>query len=898
MQKINFNKDWYFTLENNLDAFNVFGFAKYREAGGAPSRHYKNPNWQKVNVPHDWAITLAPNKDANTFAGAFPNTFYHRFMTHRKANLEEVFNTGWYRKEFFVDEAFENKRVFLEFEGVFRDAMFWINGSYIDRHTSGYTSFVFEITDHLVKGENCVAVRVDSSQPEGWFYEGAGIYRNVNMLVGESVYFKKYKTFVKSCLSGKVDVSAILVNDTQNPVSKSVVFEIKDKDNNTVCTKSQSVEISPFEEKHIECDLHIDNVNEWSVDSPYLYTLNIDAEDKESVTFGIREFEFDSDKGFFLNGKPLKIRGACVHQDFGGVGVALSDNLNEYKIAKLKEMGVNAYRCSHNPPSPSLLDACDRLGMLVMDEARMFGSSPEAIRQLESLVERDRNHASVFIWCIGNEEVSVQWDGESGKIAEKMMRVVNNLDGTRKCTYGGNNSNTHIGVNSVVDVRGINYIRANRNTQWVDTYHKEHPQTCIIGTEEGSHIQSCIDSDNDVKNLLVDCSGNVAMPWGCTHKEWVTFYEQRPWMCGGFMWTGFDYHGEPNPYLSDCNKSFFGVIDLFGGEKPPFYYYKSWWTDEPVLKLAPHWNYKKGKKVKVYVYTNCDEVELFVNNKFIDKKSVSKYDLPTFEVEFEEGILSVKGIKDGKEYSDTIKTSGNPEKLIINQKLCAKTNDDINIYEIKAVDKDGNVCPICENSVEISLENGSLEGFGNSNPRSFDAENRVDGEKALFIKNFRCDGKNVKVGKKIGNALWRRRDYFREECDRIVADFDNLGQEKEYTLTLKMNDVKEYEYIEFERIKAQAQIFVNGEKVGDNFVNSREDWTRVRPYRFYCDFKNGENVIEIKAKTDEKLCDILSGYVKLARAEKKPERVKLYGGKAYVLTRNASEDDVVVTFLK
>lgn len=898
MQKINFNKDWYFTLENNLDAFNVFGFAKYREAGGAPSRHYKNPNWQKVNVPHDWAITLAPNKDANTFAGAFPNTFYHRFMTERKANLEEVFNTGWYRKEFFVDEAFENKRVFLEFEGVFRDAMFWINGSYIDRHTSGYTSFVFEITDHLVKGENCVAVRVDSSQPEGWFYEGAGIYRNVNMLVGESVYFKKYKTFVKSCLSGKVDVSAILVNDTQNPVSKSVVFEIKDKDNNTVCTKSQSVEISPFEEKHIECDLHIDNVNEWSVDSPYLYTLNIDAEDKESVTFGIREFEFDSDKGFFLNGKPLKIRGACVHQDFGGVGVALSDNLNEYKIAKLKEMGVNAYRCSHNPPSPSLLDACDRLGMLVMDEARMFGSSPEAIRQLKSLIERDRNHASVFIWCLGNEEVSVQWDGESGKIAEKMMRVVNNLDGTRKCTYGGNNSNTHIGVNSVVDVRGINYIRANRNTQWVDTYHKEHPQTCIIGTEEGSHIQSCIDSDNDVKNLLVDCSGNVAMPWGCTHKEWVTFYEQRPWMCGGFMWTGFDYHGEPNPYLSDCNKSFFGVIDLFGGEKPPFYYYKSWWTDEPVLKLAPHWNYKNGEKVKIYVYTNCEKVELFVNGKSVCEREISEFDAPVFEVTFEEGEICAKGIKGKVEICDTLKTSGNVHTLSIEQKLFANNSEDVNLFEISALDKDGNVCVQSENAVKISLSKGDFAGFGNGNPRDFSPENKSDGEEFVLIDKFKAHGKSVKVGKKVQNTLWTRRDFFTNDGERIVADFENVREQKEITLVSCVKDVKDFEYIEFERINADARIFVNGKEIGNNCVNSREDWTRVRPYRFLCDFEDGENIIEIKGKTEENPQNVLSGYVKIGKAKKEDVTVKLYGGKAYVLTRNASEDDLILTLLK
>lgn len=905
MKKINFNKNWIFTLDNNLEAYNTYGLLKYTGAFGAAARFYQNSNWQKVDLPHDWTITLPKNIRANTFTGARDNTRHHRFATEIHSDTKEVYNVGWYRKEFEIDEETRaNKRVFLEFEGVFRNASFWVNGVYIDTHFSGYTGFIFELTDHLVTGQNSVAVRVDSEQPEGWFYEGAGIYRNVYMYIGEPCYFKAEQTVVKANnTEGKVNARAVLVNDTDKDVARNVEFSVVDKFGKTVAAANSQVVVTPFEEKTVEVEMQVENPLLWSIEEPDLYTLVVKAAEEETtVTFGIRSIEATADRGLLINGKYVKVRGACVHQDFGGVGVALTENLNRYKIQRLKDMGCNAYRCSHNAPSPDLLKACDELGMLVLDETRAFGTSPEAIRQVTALVERDRNHPCVFMWCFGNEEFSVENIRWSARIGTKVQRIISELDDTRVSTYAGDNGPNFEGVNSVSAVRGINYIR-NGPEGWVDKYHEEHPEQPIMGTEESSYVLSRGGKENDFGNCKLDCTGDVTMRWGSTPKGWVKFFEERDWLLGSFMWTGFDYRGEPNPfYNANCSSSF-GTIDLCGMEKPPFYYYKSWWTDEDVLKVAPHWDYNEGEEAKLTVFTNCEKVTLYINGKEISTQNVEKFDVLRWTVPFEKGTLTAIGVRNGKEVKTELVTPSKIANVVTETVLEAENADNISIIEIKAVDKDGNFCPNAENEILVSSVNGRIVGVGNGDPHWFGDEQRQDEEKARFITTFNSERGMFTVPATTPNRIQHRFSYldFEEKKNtfeddyRIVESFDWYDKQpaEVYHFTANFKDAENYEYVEIGRIGGNAEVFLNGERIGGNPWMHRDDNYSVRPFRFYCKFKEGENELKIKVASREGFFGAISGYVKLGRKiTNLPQTVPLHYGLARVFVQGEGKAQI------
>ncbi len=900
MKKLNFNKDWNFTFENDLGSFNEFGFRKYESAIGAANRYYKHSNWQKIDLPHDWTVSLQKTLDANSFQGGFPNTHADRFRAEGNTNAEKIYNIGWYRKEFTLDSELRGKRLFIEFEGIFRDAIIWVNGSYMTRHTSGYNSLIFEITDHVRIGEeNSVAVRVDSDQCEGWWYEGAGIYRNVNIYVTEPVYFKFNKTFARTDMYGNVNADAILVNDTAESVNKTVIAEVIDADGNTVAKAVTEVEAEPYGESIFNVKMQVVSPKLWSVDEPDLYTFRLTVEGEcQETTVGFRSFEFDPDKGFFLNGKHLKLRGACVHQDFGGVGVALTDNLQRYKIQRLKEMGVNAYRCSHNAPAPALLKACDELGMLVMDESRMFGSSPEAIEQMTNIVERDRNHACVFIWSVGNEEFDVQ-DLDWGRLlAEKAVRLVKKLDDTRLTVYSGNNGANFVGANSATDVRGINYIHNGQST-WVEDYHKAHPTQPIMGSEESSFVLSRGGMINDLASGIIDATGNATMPWGSSLKGWTKFFEDRDFLLGGFMWTGFDYRGEPNPFYQRNTVSSFGVLDLCGMEKPPFYYHKAWWTDETVLKILPGWTHdKEGEVVTVCVYTNCEEIKLTLNGRVIAEQKVERFDAPVFEIPFEAGELAVEGVKDGKTYYDKAVTAGKTESVSVTEILPAEKNGDVAIYEISGFDGEGRYNPQAYERVALGIEGGKIIGVGNGDPADLDPEQLNAHDESFRITAFENEGRAVPVPDKCGNVRSKRYDWLlpksREESFeddyRIVAMYA-YSKETPATHEFKttVRGAEGYEYIEFERLGGKTEVYLNGEKLGDNFTyrmpRSSSDNTN-RPYRFYCSFAEGRNELRVVSTTTEADYAPFSGYVKVGKTvEPKDWSVKLHYGKARVFVK-------------
>jgi len=899
MNRINFNKDWLFTNENNLSHFNGFGFEKYMEASGAAARFYDYSNWERVDLPHDWAVGLKKDLRANTFAGARANSHFHRFMTERRSNIGEIFNIGWYRKSFDAPENWKNKRVFLEFEGIFRDAAVWINGTYMDRHLSGYTSFILEITDHLLFGEeNSVAVRVDSDQPEGWWYEGAGIYRNVYLYVSEPVYIKHNTTVIKTALDGTVFAEAVAFNDTPYEYKGIAAFEITDPNGETAASASGSVSVAPFSEARVKAKLKVSNPALWHVDSPNLYTLAVRiGSEEEKHAFGIRTVGFDAEKGFLLNGKPLKIRGACVHQDFGGVGIALTDNLQYYKIMRLKEMGVNAYRASHNAPAPALLKACDELGMLVMDETRMFGTSPEALKQLKDIIERDRNHPSVFIWSLGNEEFSVQNAPISRTLMEKMTRFAKSIDDTRLVTYGGNNGDDFTGANAASEVRGVNYIRndSGKGGAWLDEYHAEHPSQPILGTEEASYVLSRGGGTTDLGSGKLDSSGLVTMPWGSTPKGWVKYFEERDFLSGSFMWTGFDYRGEPNPFVTSFVASSFGTIDLCGMEKPPFYYYKAWWTDSPVLFLSPHWNYKDGETAEISVFTNMEEITLYVNGREIETRTVNRFDAPVFRVPFEEGTVSVKGTRNGETYFSKLTTSKKSASVKVTNVLEGRNDEEISVFRLSALDEDGNFCPLSNDECEISVEDGRILGIGNGDPADLGRETPEYEAKEIFLRTFSNGNILYSVPQKEGNLHRRRFDFMEietepngfEDDERRVARFtDSLEKEKTVTYKTTVSNVSGYEYIEFERMGANAEVFVNGVSVGDNFRRTgRISVSHARPYRFPVRFTEGENEIKVVLSVNDASALPFSGYVKIGKTVPAPVRVRLHYGRACVFVK-------------
>ena len=694
-----------------------------------------------------------------------------------------------------------------------------------------------------------------------------------------------------------------MVNATADPVAENTQWKIYDKQGRVVASAKKKVKIEPYSEHKLSLELKVNDPVHWHVDTPYLYKLKIKAGAEEFIeSFGIRTVGFDADNGFFLNGKPYKVRGACVHQDFGGVGVALSDNLNYYKIKRLKDMGVNAYRCAHHAPSPALLRACDELGMLVMNETRMFGTSPEAIKQLTDLIERDRNHPCVFIWSLGNEEFSVQNTDWSAKLLLNATRIAKTLDDTRPVTYGGNNGENFVGANRVAEIRGVNYIRSKES--WTERYHAEHPDQPMIGTEESSYVLSRGGAVNDLGSGLLDSTGMVTMNWGQTPKGWVKYFEERPYLAGSFMWTGFDYRGEPNPFVNTNVASSFGTIDLCGMEKPPFYYYKAWWTDEPVLKLTPHWNHKDGDTVTMAVFTNCDEITLYVNGKAIETKKVERFDSPMFNVKFEAGTVSVEGKKDGKIYRDELNTADKTAAVRCVPVLVGKNEDDISIYQFEAYDKNGVLCRMASDKLEISIENGSFVGVGNGDPACLDYEQKPCEEEALYIRNFAYEKGMYSVPQKVENTCRKRYDWLEYEAPtegfdndfRLVAKFkDNLAESQTLELVTKVDNVSEYQYIEFERFGGKATVYLNGEEIGNNLRDGRIPYSNVRPYRFYCDFKDGENEIKVVTEQQENSLAPISGYVKLGkRVENTPWNVRLHYGLARAFVRSSTPEKVKI----
>ena len=731
-ERLSLDRNWRFHLGNASQPAEDFGygagelFAKAGDAEGPARPDFADSAWRVVNLPHDWAVELE-----------FVNVKNEALHDHGFKPLGREFpatSIGWYRRTFSVPVSDNGKRLTVQFDGVFRDCRVWLNGHYLGRNLSGYSEFSYDITDYALYGKkNVLVVRVDATEYEGWFYEGAGIYRHVWLTKTAPLHIAPHGTFVSSVVGGSradIRIETTISNDQPTTATASLRLVIREAGGRIAGrTPSESITLSRFETRTVTQQMRLRNPSLWSPDHPHLYTLvstlrrRDDVIDGTVTPFGVRTVAFDSDRGFLLNGQRVEIKGVCCHQDHAGVGSALPDRLQEFRIGKLKEMGCNAYRTSHNPPTPELLDACDRLGMLVMDENRLIGSTPEMMDQFSTMILRDRNHPSVIIWSLGNEEWMIQGKDQGRRLALSMKEIQRRLDPTRLCTYAANNGNQYEGINRVVDVRGINYIVLGDP----DRYHRDHPGQPVWGSEEASTLCTRGIYANDTPAGYVSDYDVNAPSWGSTAEHWWKFYATRPWLAGAFVWTGFDYRGEPTPYSWPCINSHFGIMDVCGFPKNNFFYYQAWWSDVDVLHLAPHWNWpgREGQQIAVWCQSNCDSVELFLNGTSLGRKVMERNSHLEWKVLYSPGVLEARGWRGGRTLTTKTETTGGPARIRLapDRSRLHADGEDLGILTVEVLDSRGRVVPTADNLIRFNLTgSGKIIGVGNGNPSSHEPD--------------------------------------------------------------------------------------------------------------------------------------------------------------------------------
>ena len=739
-----FDADWLFILSNQMTLDNVKS-----DAG-----------WRLLNLPHDWAIEgdFYAGNPSGAGGGALPG------------------GVGWYKKSFSVPAA-GDASYFIEFDGVYMNSTVWLNGHKLGSRPYGYSSFEYDMTPFINRGgENLLVVKVDNSdQPNSRWYSGCGIYRHVWMTTTSRTHVAHWGSYVTATVSknnrkATFDVEVTLENATK---ATQVTNTLVDRQGREVGRAKGTVAGGSVYRSRIA----VSNPRLWTLDNPYIYKVRTEVRigneivDVYETNTGVRSFRFDPETGFSLNSKPMKLNGVCEHHDLGCLGAAFHDDAMHRKLVRLKEMGVNAVRCSHNPPAPQLLDMCDTMGIIVMDEsfdmwrrkktqndyARFFDEWHE--RDLTDLVRRDRNHPCILMWSIGNE-VLEQWssaeadtltleqanlilnaghdastlakEGElsvNSMLTQHLAELVKKYDKTRPITAGCNepDPNNHLFKSGAIDIIGFNY-----HHQWVKDVPKNFPGKPFIFSESVSALQTrgyyMMPSDSVYvapkewwlpytdPSMMCSAYDNMHASWSSTHEETWDVVKHNAFVGGQFIWTGFDYIGEPTPYGFPARSSYFGVIDLAGFPKDSYYMYQSEWTQKPVLHLFPHWNWLPGQEIDMWCYYNqADEVELFVNGKSqgIRKKTsrLSSADAPmcteyhvAWRVKYEPGEVKVVARKAGKAVGEqTIRTAGAPDHIRLTTDYRGKN---LTFVNAEVVDKDGNLCPWAEDAILFDCEGG------------------------------------------------------------------------------------------------------------------------------------------------------------------------------------------------
>jgi beta-galactosidase len=856
---------------------------------GPAGRNFGDAGWRKINLPHDWAIELPFDPHGDTSHGSKP--VGPGFRTN---------DVGWYRRTFELPESDKGRRLWIQFDGVYRDCRVFLNGYLIGHHESGYSSFQYDITDVAnCGGENTLAVRVDASQFEGWFYEGAGIYRHVWLLKRGPLFVAPdevfvYSTFPKNVPEGPatIHLEALLKNGQTNGADVTVGWEILDPQGKTAAQAEHSTKMKPW---GVEPILHQTEVHEpvlWSPETPKLYklitTLTSDGKvaDRAETEFGIRTVAFDADKGFLLNGNPYTIKGTCNHQDHAGVGSALPDALQYFRVRRLKDMGDNAIRTSHNAPTPELLEACDRLGLLVMDENRLLGSDAANLAYLDSQVRRDRNHPSVFVWSLFNEE-DQQGTQTAARCAESMQRLVHLLDPSRLCTAAENTGDTFAGVNAVLDVRGWNY-----HIGAEDGYHDKHPKQPNIGTEQASTLCTRGIYANDKQRGYMSAYDDNGPGWGSTAEEWWKIYAARPWLSGGFVWTGFDYRGEPTPYGWPCISSHFGIMDTCGFPKDNFYYYQAWWSDRPVLHLLPHWNWpgKEGKDIDVRCFSNCEEVELFLNGQSLGRKPMPKNSHLQWSVKYAPGTLLARGFKAGQVIAEAkVETTGAPAaiKFTADRTSLHTGDEDVSVITAAVTDDQGRVVPDADNLIDLDFNGpGRILGVGNGDPSCHEPDIYLPPQTGHRIalndwtmKKVPGTRRRPEVQEKFDDSQWDKADV-RSDQGPLTPGESAVFRTR---FTASSGDLASGSIgLSFGMIDDDGWIYVNGHLAGESHDWEGQPYVEVRKF-----LHDGENTIAVAVKNNEGAGGINKGVTMEIEDKPKPVQWKrsAFNGLAQVIVQ-------------
>lgn len=750
-RKVNFNDNWQFHLNDSLKDQDSIGTAT---------------QWRTLNLPHDWSIegNFNEHSPAGIGGGALNG------------------GLGWYKKTFSIPAADSSKVTSVTFDGVYRNSSVWINGHYLGKRPNGYIGFTYNLTPYLKFGEgqkNEIIVKADNAkQPNSRWYSGSGIYRNVWLTTTNKVHVAENGTYITtpqvSTDKATVALETTVKNEDKTEKTATITTTIYKGDSEITSVITEQ-KIGANSQQVVKQQTDIENPVLWETEKPELYRavteISIDGTvaDVYETTFGIRDFKFDLNKGFILNGKPLKIKGVCLHHDLGPLGSAFNTRAMERELQIMQEMGVNGIRTSHNPPAPELLDLCDKMGLIVMDEAfDMWAQAKTPYdysnywdkwhkKDLEDQILRDRNHPSVFIWSIGNE-IPEQWNEKGAEIGRELAAIVKNLDKTRPVTAAMNPpvavdatkvsiqfTNTadkpnNLAASGALDIIGYNYAH-----QTWPKHQVNFPKIPFIATETTSALETrgVYDAKSDTIKIWPKrwdipfhegnpgntCSAydQVQAPWGSTHEATWKVMKKYDYLSGMFIWTGFDYIGEPTPYLWPSISSYFGIVDLAGFPKDVYYMYQSEWTTKDVLHILPHWNWKPGQTVDVWVYyNNADEVELFVNGKSLGKRSKQGDDLHVmWSVKYEPGTLKAVSRKAGKVVLEKeIKTAGAAAalKATADRQTINADGTDLCYITVDVTDANGNFNPTANNLINFSLKgDGKIVGVCSGDPVSHES---------------------------------------------------------------------------------------------------------------------------------------------------------------------------------
>lgn len=768
-ERINFDEDWQFAFGNASDPAKDFGCGTeyFNYLTKASSIHNEGPyspkfdasGWTSVDLPHDWVVDLP-------FAAEASHSHGYKTVGYEYPET----SVGWYRKTFNVPAGDYGKHIWLQFDGIFRDSQIWVNGFYLGHEVSGYATQTYDISEYLnYGGENLVCVRADATLEEGWFYEGAGIYRHVWLNKASKVHVVPFGTFVHprfllnyddcggcaACI-GKPQLDLVYLNIETTvgnmgaaPADYMLKHILTDASGKAVASVETGMAQIQAKASHLsKAVLEVEKPHLWTCDDPYLYNVVTEVycdgvlTDSYTTSTGIRHIAFSPDNGFLLNGETVKLKGVNIHQDHAGVGSGIPDGLQEWRLLQLKKFGCNAYRSSHNPMTPEMLDACDRLGILVIEENRLTGINKEHTDLLERMIRRDRNHPSIILWSVGNEEWGIEWNEFGRRIVESMREYCHRFDPTRLMTVASSSGPT---VLVPADVAGYNYILQNP----VEQHRTDYPQRCAYGSEEttGCGTRGVYFEEPEGRERTATEAGGGRMTainrhkhgpdsvYNCIERGWK-FYAERPWLAGVFYWTSFDYRGEPNPMVFPATSSEFGILDYCGFPKDEAYYLKSWWTKEPVLHILPHWNLDghEGEKISVWVYSNCEEVQLIVNGKKLERKRMPLNGHLEWDTVYEPGYVKAVGYRGGRKVMETrLDTAGEPVEAVWTYDIVG----DITVANVEMRDKKGRFVPTaCEEMTFTAPDGYRILGWGNGDPAFQHIERPADGTDTIRIVTF------------------------------------------------------------------------------------------------------------------------------------------------------------------